>query len=120
MGATISTLVSYALFCVLRYWASNLFFKVRYEWGRVFMVLGFGALLTAAFYVSDSLRGESPSRSRVFMSMAIKVSLALSFPLLLFVFRFFDPRELRRINEAWQKVGLFLKQRRLLRAGSES
>lgn len=120
MGATISTLVSYALFCALRYWASNMFFKVRYEWGRVFMVLGFGALLTAAFYVSDSLRGESPSRPRVFMSMAIKVSLALSFPLLLFVFRFFHPRELRRISEAWQKVGLFLKQRRLLRAGSES
>lgn len=117
MGATISTLVSYAVFCSLRYWASNLFFKVRYEWGRVFMVLGIGALLTAAFYVSDTLRGESPSRSRVFMSMAIKVSLALSFPLLLFVFRFFDPRELRRIGEAWQKVGLFLKQRRLLRAG---
>jgi len=77
------------------------------------MVLGIGALLTAAFYVSDSLRGESPSRSRVFMSMAIKVSLALSFPLLLFVFRFFDPRELRRISELWQKVAVLLKQRRV-------
>jgi len=47
------------------------------------------------------------------MSMAIKVSLALAFPLLLFVLRFFDPRELRRISEVWQKVGLFLKQRRV-------
>lgn len=117
MGATISTLVSYALFCALRYWASNLFFKVRYEWGRVFMVLGFGALLTAAFYVSDSLRGESPSRPRVFMSMAIKVSLALSFPLLLFVFRFFHPRELRRISEVWEKVSSVLRGRGLPEAG---
>lgn len=112
MGATISTLVSYALFCALRYWASNLFFKVRYEWGRVFMVLGFGGLLTAAFYVSDSLRGESPSRPRVFMTMAIKISLALSFPLLLFVFRFFDPRELRRLLAIWTQLANSLSRRR--------
>jgi O-antigen/teichoic acid export membrane protein len=117
MGATISTLVSYAAFCSLRYWASNRFFKVRYEWSRVFMVLGIGALLIAVFYVSDSLRGESPSRSRVFMSMAIKVSLALSFPLLLFVFRFFDPRELRRISEMWEKLSGVLRRRGLPEAG---
>ena len=117
MGATISTLVSYVVFCVLRYWASNLFFKVRYEWSRVFMVLGVGALLTAVFYVSDSLRGASPSRSRVFISMAIKVSLALSFPLLLLVFRFFDPRELRRIGETWEKLSGVLRRRGLPEAG---
>jgi O-antigen/teichoic acid export membrane protein len=117
MGATISTLISYAVFCALRYWASNMFYKVRYEWGRVFMVLGIGALITAAFYVSDSLRGDSSSRSRVFMSMAIKVSLALSFPLLLFVLRFFHDRELRRVSELWQKLSVFLKQRRLNEAG---
>jgi hypothetical protein len=80
-------------------------------------VLGIGALLTAAFYAIDSLRGESPSRARVFMSMAIKVSLALSFPLLLFVSRFFYDRELRRIWELWQKLGGFLKQRRLNEVG---
>jgi O-antigen/teichoic acid export membrane protein len=113
MGATIATLISYLVFCALRYWASNLFFKVRYEWGRVFMVLGIGALLTAAFYVIDSLRGESASRPKVFMSMAIKLSLALLFPLLLFVSRFFHERELRRIAEFWRELTSALKRRRL-------
>lgn len=113
MGATISTLVSYVVFCSLRYWASNMFFKVRYEWSRVFTVLGIGALLTAAFYVIDSLRGESPSRPKVFTFMAIKVALALAFPLLLFVSRFFHERELRRIAEFWRELTSSLKRRRL-------
>ena len=113
MGATISTLVSYVVFCSLRYWASNLFFKVHYEWRRVFMVLVIGALLTAAFYFTDSLRGESASRSRVFVSMAIKVSLALSFPLLLLVSRFFHDGELRRTSEFWREIVGSLKRRRL-------
>lgn len=113
MGATISTLVSYVVFCSLRYWASNMFFKVRYEWSRVFTVLGIGALLTAAFYVIDSLRGESPSRPKVFTSMAIKLSLALLFPLLLFVSRFFHDRELHRIASFWRELTSSLKRRRL-------
>jgi O-antigen/teichoic acid export membrane protein len=109
MGATISTLVSFILFCGLRYWASNLFFKVRYEWGRVFKIVALGAVLIAAFYVNDMLRGDqvsgdSPNRPRLFLSLAIKTTLALSFPLLLFVFKFYDPRELRRAGEVWKKV----------------
>lgn len=117
MGATISTLVSYAVFCSLRYWASNMFFKVRYEWGRVFTVLAIGALLTGAFYLCDSLRGEFPSRGAIFSSMAIKLSMAIAFPLILFILRFFHQRELHRIVELWQKVSVFLKQRRLNEAG---
>jgi O-antigen/teichoic acid export membrane protein len=117
MGATISTLISYAAFCSLRYWASNMFFKVRYEWARVFTLLAIGTVIIAAFYVNDSLRGESPSRGALFSSIAIKLSLAISFPLLLFVFRFYDSRELRRIAELWQKLGMLLKQRRLNEAG---
>lgn len=117
MGATISTVASYVLFCALRYWASNLFFKVHYEWGRVFTVLGLGTVLTTAFYINDSLRGESPTRAALFVSLAIKASLALSFPLLLFVFRFFDERELRRTAELWQKLTGTFKRGRLTEAG---
>jgi O-antigen/teichoic acid export membrane protein len=113
MGATVATLLSYIVFCGLRYWASNLFFKVRYEWGRVFSIMAVGVLLIAAFYLNDTLRGGSPSKASLFMSLLIKVALALSFPLLLFVFGFFDGRELRRIAEMWQKLAVTLKRRRL-------
>jgi O-antigen/teichoic acid export membrane protein len=104
MGATISTLISYAVFCGLRYWASNLFFKVRYEWARVFTVMIVGGLLIGAFYATDHLRGDDPSRRTLLASMALKVTLALSFPLILFALRFYDEREIRRTSEIMQKA----------------
>lgn len=113
MGATVSTLASYVVFCALRYGASNLFFKVRYEWSRVFTILAVGAAMTGLFYLTDSLRGESPSDARLVLSMAIKASLALSFPLLLLALRFFDERELHRMGEMWQKTLLLIKNRSL-------
>jgi peptidoglycan biosynthesis protein MviN/MurJ (putative lipid II flippase) len=112
MGATISTLISYIVFCALRYWASNMFFKVRYEWGRVFTLLGVGTALIAAFYISDHLRGETLNRTTLFLSLVIKALLALSFPLLLFALRFYDERERRRIAEIWSKVPVIFRRRR--------
>src|SRR5262249_43452215 len=38
LGAAVSTVISYAVFCWLRFAASNKFFKVNYEWGRVFLL----------------------------------------------------------------------------------
>ena len=116
MGATISTLLSFALFCGLRYWASNLFFKVRYEWARVLKIGAVGVVITAAFYVNDSLRGEAvinevPNRPLLLLSLAIKTALALSFPLLLFALRFYHPREIERIGEVWRKAMLLGRQR---------
>jgi len=113
MGATVSTLISYIVFCGLRYWASNLFFKVHYEWKRVFAILALGSAVIGAFYLIDSLRGDGPGDTRLVVSLAIKVSLALTFPLMLFAFRFFHDRELRRIGEAWQKALLLIRSRRL-------
>ena len=113
MGATVSTLISYVVFCGLRYWASNLFFKVHYEWSRVFTILAVGSAMIGAFYLSDTLRGESPSDARLVLTMAIKALLALSFPLVLLALRFFHERELNRIGEMWQKLAATLRRRRL-------
>ena len=117
MGATVATLLSYLVFCGLRYWASNLFFKVRYEWARVFTILAVGSAIVGSYYLIDSLRGDSPGEGRLLVALAIKVSLALVFPLLLFALRFFDERELRRIAEIWVKLTAPLKRSRLTEAG---
>jgi len=117
MGATIATLLSYVLFCGLRYWASNLFFKVKYEWGRVFMILTVGSAIIGLFYLNDWLRGDFPGEARLLISVAIKAMIALSFPLLLFWLRFFDARELGRIAEIWQKLTANFRRSRLTEAG---
>ncbi|HEX8184274.1 MAG TPA: oligosaccharide flippase family protein [Blastocatellia bacterium] len=121
LGATISTLISYGAFCALRYWASNLFFKVRYEWRRVFTMAAVGAVLIAAFYAIDYSRGQltnysydDPFRRRaLYLSASIKIVLALSFPFILFALGFYDERELRKLGEIWRKLFAALKRRRL-------
>jgi O-antigen/teichoic acid export membrane protein len=112
LGATIATFFSYILFCALRYWVSNYFFKVRYQWGRVFTILGIGALMVTIFYVMDYLRGDSPQTITLLLSLLVKILLALSFPLLLLALRFYDDRELKRIQEWWQQLSVEIKKRR--------
>ncbi|MEN3332276.1 MAG: hypothetical protein V7641_1641 [Blastocatellia bacterium] len=119
-GATVSTLLSYAVFCGLRYWASNLFFKVAYEWRRVFTIGAIGALVVAAFYGIDYLRGDlnllsydDPHRRQLlYISVAMKVVLALAFPLILLALGFYDERERRRLAGFWQQALGALRNRK--------
>jgi O-antigen/teichoic acid export membrane protein len=113
MGATISTLISYIVFCALRYWASNMFFKVRYEWSRIFTIAGVGSMFIVLFYLIDFVRGDGLSAASLYLSLLIKALLAVSFPIVLFALRFYDERELRRLGEMWQKFSFALKHRRV-------
>ncbi|HKY06133.1 MAG TPA: oligosaccharide flippase family protein [Blastocatellia bacterium] len=125
VGATVSTLASYVVFCALRFWASNLFFKVHYEWGRVFTIMAVGATLIAGFYLitvyylNDYTRSEGTAVPRlvIWVALAIKALLAASFPLLLLALRFYDERERRRLGEIWRKVTFMIRRRSLNQAG---
>jgi peptidoglycan biosynthesis protein MviN/MurJ (putative lipid II flippase) len=120
-GATVSTLASYVVFCALRYWASNLFIKIRYEWGRVFTILTLGAALIFGFYITDYLlrgalsgypRTQRLPVGKLYLAIFIKLSLALSFPLLLFALGFYDEREKRRLREIRQRLFALARSRR--------
>ncbi len=106
VGATISTVLSYFVFCALRYWASNMFFKVSYEWGRVFTLIAVGSALIALFYISDLTRGYSARTGSIWLAMLMKGAIALSFPALLLALRFYDERERRRIGEVWRQFSV--------------
>jgi peptidoglycan biosynthesis protein MviN/MurJ (putative lipid II flippase) len=124
LGAAVSTLISFAVFCALRFWASNMFFKVRYEWGRVFTIAVVGGALLAVFYLNDYLRGDlarysfdDPSRKAIlWVSMLIKTGLALSFPLLLLGLGFFTDNERQRVGGFWRRLVLEVKRRPLKEA----
>jgi O-antigen/teichoic acid export membrane protein len=113
MGATLSTLISFIVFCALRYWSSNLFIKVRYEWGRVFTILMVGGVLIGTFYLLDFARGTPPTQTVLYLSLVVKTLLAVSFPALLYALRFYDEKERRRMAELWQKMVFELRRRRL-------
>lgn len=110
VGATVSTLISYVVFCGLRYWSSNLFFKVRYEWGRVFALVALGSAVTAAFYMLDRFRGDRPDSETLYLSMLVKVGLVLLIPPALFASGFFDDGERARILKAARGALAMLKR----------
>ncbi len=112
IGAAISTLLSFAFFCAIRYLVSNLFFKVHYEWKRIFLLLGIGSFIIASFYGIDYMSGSSARKTTLVLTLGIKATIALSFPFLLFVMRFYDDRELNRLAEKWQQVRLMIKNRK--------
>jgi O-antigen/teichoic acid export membrane protein len=117
MGAAFSTVLSYVVFCALRFWASNLFVKVKYEWRRVFALIVIGGGLLGCFYIGDLLRGPSASRGALYFAAGLKALLALSFPLILFAVRFFDERERQRISEVWNKGLSMIRRQPLGEAG---
>jgi O-antigen/teichoic acid export membrane protein len=111
-GATVSTLLSLAFFCAIRFGVSNLFFKVRYEWKRVFLMLALGSVMVTSFYAIDYLSGASPRKTTLVVLLGVKLLIALSFPFVLFILGFYDDRELNRLAEKWQQVRLLIKNRR--------
>jgi len=104
MGASISTLLSFMAFCVFRFWFSNLFFKVEYEWTRVFNSLTIGGLLILAFYIIDHYRVAEPPTKTLLYSLAFKLLLAFSFPVLLYLAGVFNKREILRLNQLASKL----------------
>ncbi|HKV38169.1 MAG TPA: oligosaccharide flippase family protein [Blastocatellia bacterium] len=99
MGASISTLLSYIAFCGVRFSVSNLFIKIQYDWTRVFTSTAVGGSVILIFYSIDYLRGVSPSRGTIYMSLGIKTCLALLFPLMLYAIGFYEQAERKRIRE---------------------
>jgi O-antigen/teichoic acid export membrane protein len=112
IGATISTLLSFAFFCAIRYLVSNRFFKVNYEWKRIFLLLGVGSLMIASFYMIDYLAGGGVRKTTLVLTLCIKAAVALSFPFLLLALRFYDDRELNRLAEKWQQLRALIKNRK--------
>jgi O-antigen/teichoic acid export membrane protein len=99
LGAAIATLLSYFFFCGLRYWVSNRFVKVEYEWRRVFKLVLVGGVIISGFYAYDHYRDAGLLPENLYLSMVIKVAIALLFPIVLLALNFYDPGERRRIAQ---------------------
>lgn len=113
VGATISTMLSLIAFCAVRFAVSNLFIKVEYDWVRVFNSIAIGGLIMLAFYAVDGLRGPAPSPAVLYLSIAVKTLLALSFPAVLYLVGFYDARERKKLAEAALTLYGAVRQRRV-------
>jgi len=90
-GAAISTLLSYLFLLVYSYVVSQKFYHVPYEYGRIMKM----SVLALALYAIGSLINPLS----IAFSMIVKFLIALSFPFILYLFKFYKPEEKARISQ---------------------
>jgi O-antigen/teichoic acid export membrane protein len=90
-GAALTTVISSLLISVISYFVSQKFYPVNYEIGKMFIVFAVG---TTLYFVSGLLADVD-----IYIGIVLKLILFLSFPILLFIFKFFERSELDKMKK---------------------
>jgi len=90
-GASLATLLSQMIFCVLMFWQSQKVYPIKYELNKLsIMVIVSAAIVVTALVISPL---------DVWIRIPVKLGLLGVFPFILFLFNFYEPRELEIIKQ---------------------
>lgn len=96
MGAATATLLAQVIFFILIYHYAQKYYPVNYELRKIFIMVFIGAaIVVVTFLFINSIS--------VWPRIAIKILFIISFPVLLYFFKFYEPIELKRIKGSWNK-----------------
>ena len=95
MGAAYATFIAFLCVPALAYYYSQKYYPVKYEWKRIFVIVGIALLIYFISLLFDSF----DIVPRIFF----KLILVLSFPFILYVLKFYSNNELLRIKGSWKK-----------------
>ncbi len=109
-GAAVATLISQMIFFALIYTFAQKWYRIPYELWRIFIIAGVGVVLVGTgFFVNDTSIG---------VRLLLKSVLLLSFPLILYLLRFYNEVEMeniRKIISSWKNPSRLISNlRRLL------
>lgn len=90
MGAAISTTISYISLAILSYFINRKFYQVNYQWSRIVKIFISGFIILSIFY-------NIPEVNLVF-SILIKLLLIFSYFIILYILKFYEKREIRKIK----------------------
>jgi O-antigen/teichoic acid export membrane protein len=111
MGAAWATLISYFVMAALGYVGSRRFYAVTYEWVRVAKIcIAFGVVFGGSLFITNTY---SVVHSYIIVAV-FKLIALLTFPIVLYLLRFYQPEEIKKTREII-KVGPIYLRRRLLR-----
>jgi O-antigen/teichoic acid export membrane protein len=112
MGAATATLISYFTLPVGSYFVSQRYYRVSYEWLRVAKIcIAFGVVFGGSLFLTDTY---SIVHSYVVVG-AFKLLALLTFPIVLYLFRFYQPAEIKKAKEVVRASPGYLRQRVLRR-----
>jgi O-antigen/teichoic acid export membrane protein len=89
-GAAIATLICFIFKVSMTYYYSNRFYKIQMEWRRIILLF----LISFALYFMV-FRIDSGS---IWIDIIIKTGVGLSFPIILYITRFFTDEEIKRFK----------------------
>ena len=90
-GAAYATLICFFFKSSLVYYFSNKLVKIILEWRRVLTLFGFAFIL---FFISLFIDTGS-----IYLDILLKAFLISIFPILIYIFKFFDDNEIKRIKQ---------------------
>ncbi len=96
IGAAVATIISYVVLYFITYFFANRFYKIPYENMKFLKML----VLAVVLFFLSTLTASFNTLPRIL----IKVALIISFPFILYPFNFYEPIELERIKQGWQKL----------------
>lgn len=86
-GASFVNLLSFFILCVVIYFFSKRNYFFEYEWGKIFIMIFTYVILAAPFFYFNF-----PNRT---LEILLKVFAIILFPLILYIFRFYEPIEVK-------------------------
>ena len=96
MGAAWSSLISQALYTGILSFTASRFIKISFEWGKILMIY----LLAVALFMAS----QATEHLGIILSYGLKLLLLVLFPLVLYLFKFFEKVEIQRIREGMSKI----------------
>jgi O-antigen/teichoic acid export membrane protein len=101
MGAAWVIFISYLVMWLGEYLASQKFYPVQYEWGRIFKMM-LAALMV--YMISLLVSGDS-----LVITVVLKLVLMILYPGLLYLFRFYKPEEIHKLRVMPQTLSVFVQ-----------
>jgi O-antigen/teichoic acid export membrane protein len=94
-GAALTTVISSLLISVISYFVSQKFYPVKYEIGKMLIVFVVGS----ALYLTSGLFADA----NIYFGIGLKIVLCLSFPILLYILKFYEKTELDKMKKVLNK-----------------
>ncbi len=94
-GAALTTVISSLLISVISYLVSQKFYPVKYEISKMLLVFVVG---TSLYLVSGFF-----ADANIYFGISIKIVLCLTFPILLYIFKFYEKTELDKMRKVLNK-----------------
>ncbi len=102
-GAALTTAISFLFLMIFIYFPSQKLYYIRYEFGRITKM----SLIALVLYIIASFFNPS----HVAVSLAVKLSIAVSFPFVLYFIGFYTSQELAKLAEIRSQIYCLLTEK---------